>query len=76
MKWLDKLFGSSGSSHDYDGEGYYHDYPLYNSGGWHEPDFLSVLTRFFLLLVLFLLFLVYFLCLSVLVRCIAAELRK
>ncbi|CAK9264299.1 unnamed protein product [Sphagnum jensenii] len=41
MKWFDKLFGSSGSSHDYDGEGYYHDYPFYNSGGWHEPDFLS-----------------------------------
>ncbi|KAH9537878.1 hypothetical protein CY35_16G075200 [Sphagnum magellanicum] len=45
MKWLDKLFGSSGSSHDYDGEGYYHDYPFYNSGGWHEPDFLSAPRR-------------------------------
>jgi hypothetical protein len=45
MKWFDKLFGSSGSSHDYDGEGYYHDYPFYNSGGWHEPDFLSAPRR-------------------------------
>ncbi|CAK9867573.1 unnamed protein product [Sphagnum jensenii] len=42
MKWFDKLFGSSGSSHDYDGEGYYYGHPPpYNSGGWHGPDFFS-----------------------------------
>jgi hypothetical protein len=42
MKWFDKLFGSSGSSHDYDGEGYYYGHPPpYNSGGWNGPDFFS-----------------------------------
>jgi hypothetical protein len=45
MKWFDKLFGSSGSSHDYDGEGYYYGHPPpYNSGGWNGPDFFSVPT--------------------------------
>jgi hypothetical protein len=45
MKWFDKLFGSSGSSHDYDGEGYYYGHPPpYNSGGWNGPDFFSVRT--------------------------------